>query len=60
MPPGDAPALAKAIMRLIEDRPLAARLGEQARAHAQHTFGMERMVARTEAFYVRTLGETAT
>ena len=60
VPPGDAPALAKAIIRLIEDRPLAAWLGEQARAHAHLTFGMERMVGRTEALYVRALGERAT
>jgi glycosyltransferase involved in cell wall biosynthesis len=59
-PPGDAPALAKAIIRLVEDRTLAARLGEQARAHAHLTFGMERMVARTEALYARALDERAT
>jgi glycosyltransferase involved in cell wall biosynthesis len=60
VPPGDASALAKAIIRLIEDRALAARLGEQARAHARLTFGMERMVARTEALYARALGARAT
>jgi glycosyltransferase involved in cell wall biosynthesis len=54
-PPGDAPALAKAISRLIEDGTLAAQLGMQARAHAQVTFGMERMVAHTEALYARAL-----
>ena len=59
VPPGDAPALAKAISRLMEDRALAARLGEQARAHAQLAFGMERMVARTEALYARALGQGA-
>jgi glycosyltransferase involved in cell wall biosynthesis len=60
VPPGDAPALAKAISRLIEDRVLAARLGEQGRTHAQVTFGMDRMVARTEALYVRALDTRAT
>jgi glycosyltransferase involved in cell wall biosynthesis len=58
--PGDAPALAKAIIRLVEDRALAARLGEQAQAHAHLTFGMGRMVARTEALYARTLDARAT
>jgi glycosyltransferase involved in cell wall biosynthesis len=59
VPPGDASALAKAIIRLAEDRALAARLGDQARTHAQLTFGMERMVARTEALYARALDERA-
>jgi L-malate glycosyltransferase len=59
VPPGDSPALAKAISRLIEDRALAARLGEQARARAQGTFGMDRMVARTETLYERILNERA-
>ena len=60
VPPGDAPALAKAIIRLLENRALAAQLGEQARAHAHLTFGIERMVARTEALYARALDERAT
>jgi L-malate glycosyltransferase len=60
VPPGDSAALAKAIIRLIEDRASAARLGEQARTHAHLTFGMERMVGRTEALYVRALGGRAT
>jgi glycosyltransferase involved in cell wall biosynthesis len=59
VPPKDASALAKAIIRLVEDRALAAQLGEQARAHAELTFGMERMVARTEALYARALDERA-
>jgi glycosyltransferase involved in cell wall biosynthesis len=56
VPPENAPALAKAIIRLIEDRALAARLGEQAWTHARLAFGMERMVSRTEALYARALG----
>lgn len=59
VPPGDSPALAKAISRLIEDRALAARLGEQARARAQVTFGMDRMVACTENLYDRILNARA-
>jgi glycosyltransferase involved in cell wall biosynthesis len=55
VPPRDASALAKAIIRLVEDRELAARLGEQARTHAHVAFGMDRMVARTEALYARAL-----
>jgi len=56
VPPGDFPALAKAIARLVEDRAWAARLGQQARAYAQSMLGMDRMVARTEALYVQALG----
>jgi glycosyltransferase involved in cell wall biosynthesis len=59
-PPGDVPALAKAISRLMEDSVLAARLGKQARMHAQLAFGVERMVARTETLYARALDERAT
>src|SRR5262249_39753353 len=56
VPRGDAAAIAKALIRLVEDRRLAARLGEKAYIHAQRTFGMERMVGRTEAFYAQALG----
>lgn len=56
VPPGDAPALAQAIVRLADDRALAAGLGERARTHADSVFGMDRMVARTEQLYARSLG----
>jgi glycosyltransferase involved in cell wall biosynthesis len=56
VPPGDAAALARAIARLIEDRDLAARLGERARAQAHRLFSMELMVSRTEELYARSLG----
>jgi L-malate glycosyltransferase len=55
-PAGDPAALAQPILRLVEDARFAARLGARARAHAESTFGMEGMVARTEAFYVQALG----
>lgn len=58
-PPGDAPALAKAISRLIEDRQLAARLAKQARARVGLAFGMDSMVARTQAFYSQALAQRA-
>jgi len=56
VPPGDAAAIAKALIRLMEDRTLAARLGKQAHTHARFTFGMERMVGRTQALYAQALG----
>jgi L-malate glycosyltransferase len=55
-PAGDPSALAQSILRLVEDPSFAARLGARARAHAESTFGMEGMVARTDAFYARALG----
>lgn len=55
VPPGNAHALSQAIVRLAEDRALAAGLGERARTHADRDFGMDRMVARTEDLYARSL-----
>lgn len=47
--PGDAPALASALARLLEDPALAARLGRQGRAAAERDFGLERMLAAFDA-----------
>jgi glycosyltransferase involved in cell wall biosynthesis len=57
VPAGNPDVLAEAIGRLAEDRAFAARLGEQARSHAQRVFGMDRMVARTEELYFRSLAD---
>lgn len=51
VPPCDAPALAAAIGRLLEDEPLARRLGEAARARAVDRFSMQHMVRQTEELY---------
>ena len=51
VPPCDAPALAVAIGRLLEDEPLARRLGEAARARAVDRFSMQHMVRQTEELY---------
>jgi glycosyltransferase involved in cell wall biosynthesis len=53
VPPGDASRLADAIGRLMSDRPLAARLGEAARARAIRRFGRAAMVQRFENYYAR-------
>jgi glycosyltransferase involved in cell wall biosynthesis len=45
--PGSLPALADAIMRLVNDSPLAARLGEAARATILADFSLNQMVDRT-------------
>ena len=50
VPPGDPAALAAGILELVEDRDLAARLGEAARARAE-AFDMRRTVARMEDVY---------
>jgi glycosyltransferase involved in cell wall biosynthesis len=55
-PAADTSALAATILRLLEDGAFAARLGARARAHAESTFGMDQMVARTEAFYAEAPG----
>jgi glycosyltransferase involved in cell wall biosynthesis len=49
-PVGDAAALAGAVDRLIDDRPLAFRLAEAARERVR-AFDVERTIDRTEALY---------
>jgi glycosyltransferase involved in cell wall biosynthesis len=44
VPPGDAPALAVALERLISDRPLAGRLGAAARRRVEAQFSLRRQV----------------
>lgn len=49
--PGDSDALADAVVRVLTDRELAARLGRCGRARVERAFGVREMVARTEAVY---------
>ena len=58
-PSGDAPALARALQRLCADEALRARLGAQARAHAQSAHSLAALVTTTEALYLRTLADGA-
>jgi L-malate glycosyltransferase len=64
VPPGDPVALAKSIIRLIEERELATRLATRAQQRARTEFDIDRMVARFEAMYdlalSRSEGERAT
>ena len=53
--PGDARGLAAAIARLLDNRPLAARLGEAARQVVVDRFSVERMVTATERLYLELL-----
>ena len=51
VPPGDSGALARAISRLLDDAPLAARLGHEARARIADAFSVGKMVSATENLY---------
>jgi glycosyltransferase involved in cell wall biosynthesis len=53
VPMDDPPALASAIVRLLRDRELARRLGEQGRARMLSRFTLARTVADTEALLTR-------
>jgi glycosyltransferase involved in cell wall biosynthesis len=57
IPADDPGALAGALVRLLEDRVLAATLGAAARRRACQEFGFDRMIARLEALYEKALGE---
>lgn len=58
VPPGDPPALARAIAALIHNPALRARLGRAGRRRVQNRFSMHRMVAQTQALYRASLEET--
>ncbi len=52
VPAGDAPALAGAVLRLLEDRKLGRKLGERARAEIPPAYSRSRMIAETQALYI--------
>ena len=56
VPSDDVPALAQAIVRLLETPGLAARMGARGRARALGEFGLDRMSERVDTFYCRALG----
>lgn len=56
VPPADPVALAKALLRLAEDRDLAARLGRAARERVRREFSEEALVEKTEGCYRDWLG----
>lgn len=55
VPAGDAPALAGALCRLLDDEPLRQRMGEAARRRYELEFDAARMTARTLELYRRLL-----
>ncbi len=56
VPPRDPAALAKAIIRLLEDPALAERLGARAREVVRSNFSLDRMLSRIETLYEQALG----
>jgi glycosyltransferase involved in cell wall biosynthesis len=59
VPPGNPPALADAIMRLVEDSPLALALGTRARQRVHAHFSTKACVDRYEALYTGLLAGRA-
>jgi glycosyltransferase involved in cell wall biosynthesis len=57
IPPGDAPAMAEAIGRLLLDPGLAGALGRAARLRIEDRFSIGRMVEATEQLYTNLLAE---
>jgi glycosyltransferase involved in cell wall biosynthesis len=53
----DAPALAQAVRRLLDDPALAARLGQRGRSRVVPAFSRERLVADIDSLYQRLLAE---
>jgi len=51
VPPRDATAVATALVRLIEDPALRARMGARGRARAERDFGLDAIVQQTLALY---------
>jgi glycosyltransferase involved in cell wall biosynthesis len=51
VPPADAPAMAAAIERLVEDSALAQRLGETARKNCNDNYSAAAAIARLEGIY---------
>jgi L-malate glycosyltransferase len=58
VPPGDPGGLAKAILRLTEDRALAARLASRAFERVQAEFSIAQMLKNVQAFYDQALAKS--
>lgn len=57
VPPGNPPALARAILKLLADPALASALAARAQERVRNQFGLDRMLARVEAFYAQALAK---
>ncbi|HEY3396547.1 MAG TPA: glycosyltransferase family 4 protein [Armatimonadota bacterium] len=56
VPPNDVAALAAALLRLLEDRPLRERLAAAGQARAREFFDVRRVVAQVQSVYQEMLG----
>ena len=59
VPPANPGRLAEAILRLLQDKALARKLGENARATIPPSFTLSKMVEETEQLYLRLFQEAA-
>ncbi|OGL00951.1 MAG: hypothetical protein A3D33_19895 [Candidatus Rokubacteria bacterium RIFCSPHIGHO2_02_FULL_73_26] len=59
VPPGDAPALAGAVLRLLEDAPAARAMGARGAARVRAEFSLARMVDALQTLYAALLGARA-
>ena len=57
VPPGDADAMAAAILRLLQDTQTVGSIGQTARAMAQERFLVKRLITDMESLYYQLLGE---
>ena len=55
VPPKDPSALAKAVIRILNDKELARTMGLSAREKVEQEFSVEKMVAETEKVYLSLL-----
>jgi glycosyltransferase involved in cell wall biosynthesis len=60
VPPGDPPALAAAIVELLQDHARRARIGEAGRARVREHFDVKTMAARYEELYASLVADTIT
>jgi glycogen(starch) synthase len=57
VPPGDAPALAQALLRVLSDEALASRLGQTGQQHAHQAYNWTDLARQTVAVYAACLTE---
>ena len=56
---GDSAALAARLVRLLEDRATATRMGKQGRDRFEHRFAAEQMLNKISGLYAKLIGETS-
>jgi len=56
VPVGDSERIAKSILKLLNDKNLAARLGQNAKRNIEENFSLEKMAAETEKLYNEIVG----